>query len=256
MGVLQRIALCYFAASLLTHFLSPKRVMWVGAGLLVGYWVLLLLFGDHAQPYSMFGNAGIFLDKFLMGNDHLYHGEGVPFDPEGWLSTLPAIGNVLVGYFAGKFIQKQGKSYETISKLMLVGALFIFVALWWNMIFPINKKLWTSSFVLLTTGIDLMLIASLIYTLEIKNWNAGNWTRFFVIFGLNPLFIYIVSEVLVTILYMIPVRPGNLHGWISRSIFQTIAPGPLGSFLFALAYMLVCWCVAWWLNKRKIYIRV
>ncbi|HWJ26294.1 MAG TPA: heparan-alpha-glucosaminide N-acetyltransferase domain-containing protein [Flavisolibacter sp.] len=256
MGVLQRIALCYFFASLFMHYLKARTVMWIGAILLLGYWALLLLFGDHQQPYSMLGNAGIYLDKFLMGNDHLYHGEGLPFDPEGWLSTLPAIVNVIVGYFAGRFIQKQGKTYETISKLMLVGSLFIFLAIWWNMAFPINKKIWSSPFVLLTTGIDLLLIAALIYTLELKNWNFGKWTHFFTIFGRNPLFIYIVSEVLVTILFMIRVPGGNVFSWINRTVFQEVAPGPWGSFLFAITYMLICWSVGWMLNKRKIYIRV
>ena len=256
MGVLQRIALCYFFASLMTHYLSARATILVSAALLLGYWALLLLFGNHAQPFSMLGNAGIYLDKSLMGNNHLYHGEGLPFDPEGWLSTLPAIVNVVVGYFAGRFIQKKGKDYETISKLMLVGALFIFIAIWWNMAFPINKKLWSSPFVLLTTGIDLLLIAALIYTLEMKRWNGGNWSNFFVIFGRNPLFIYIVSEILAVILDMIPMHPGNFYSWINQKLFQVIAPGAIGSFLYAIVYMLVCWSVAWWLNKRRIYIKV
>lgn len=114
MGVLQRIALCYFFASLLIHYLSPKRVIAVSVVLLIGYWLLLLGFGDSSQPLSMLGNAGLYLDKFLMGNSHLYHGEGIPFDPEGWLGTLPAIVNVVVGFFAGKFLQEKGKSFEAL----------------------------------------------------------------------------------------------------------------------------------------------
>ena len=257
MGVLQRIALCYLFASLMIHYLSLSKAIITSIILLVIYWILLLVFGDHAQPYSLLGNASLYLDKFLMGNNHLYHGEGIPFDPEGWLSTLPAIVNVFIGYLAGKFIQKNGKNYETISRLMLTGSLLIFLALWWNMIFPINKKLWTSSFVLLTTGIDLLLISALIYIVEIKNLNPANWTNFFIILGKNPLFIYILSEVLVTIVYMIRIGSGeNLFGWINRVVFQAIAHGPFGSFLFAIFYMLICWSVGWWLNKRRIYIRV
>jgi predicted acyltransferase len=257
MGVLQRIALSYFFASLLIHYLRPKKVVIASILLLLGYWVILLLFGDHDQPYSMLGNAGIYLDKFLMGPSHMYHGEGVAFDPEGWLSTMTSIVNVVIGYFAGKFIQEKGKGYETISKLMLTGALLIFIALWWNMVFPINKKLWSSPFVLLTTGIDLLLISALIYILEIKNQNQLKWTDFFLILGRNPLFIYILSEVLVIILYMIPTTGGqNLFGSINSTVFQTIAPGAIGSFLFAISYMLVCWAVGWWLNKRRIYIKV
>lgn len=257
MGVLQRIALCYLFASLMIHYLSVRAGIITSIILLLGYWFLLLIFGDRAQPYSMLGNAGIYLDKFLMGNNHLYHGERIAFDPEGWLSTLPAIVNVFIGYLAGRFIQKHGKVYETIAKLMLTGALLIFLALWWNMVFPVNKKLWSSSFVLLTTGIDLLLISALIYIVEIKNLNPLNWTNFFVIFGKNPLFIYILSELLVTILFMIHIAPNqNIYGWINTVFFQVIAPGALGSFLFAVCYMLLCWSVGWVLNKRKIYIKV
>ena len=190
-----------------------------------------------------------------MGNDHLYHGEGIPFDPEGWLSTLPAIINVVAGYFAGRFIQEKGKNYETLAKLMVVGALLIFIALWWNMIFPINKKLWTSSFVLLTSGIDLLLISSLVYVIEMRE-RKGGWTSFFLVFGKNPLFIYLLSELLVTVLFMIPVGRQSFFGWINTVFYQVIAPGAIGSFLFAISYMLLCWCVGWWLNKRKIYIKV
>lgn len=257
LGVLQRIALCYLFASLMIHYLTTRQGVITSIILLVGYWALSLIFGDRAQPYSMLGNAGLYLDKFLMGDSHLYHGEGIPFDPEGWLSTLPAIVNVFIGYMAGRFIQQKGKGYETISKLMLTGALLIFLALWWNMIFPINKKLWTSSFVLLTTGIDLLLISALIYIVEIKNLNNLNWTNFFVVFGKNPLFIYILSEILLTILYMIPVASHQtFFNWINDILFQVIAPGAAGSFLFAICYMLLCWSVGWWLNKRRIYIKV
>lgn len=257
MGVLQRIALCYLFGSLIIHYLSKRMVIITSILLLVGYWLLLLLFGDSNQPFSLLGNAGLYLDKFLMADSHLYHGEGIPFDPEGWLSTLPAIVNVIIGYYAGKFIQDNGKNYETISKMMLAGVALIFAALWWNMLFPINKKLWTSPFVLLTTGIDLLLISTLIFSLEIKNYNNLNWTRFFLIFGKNPLFIYLLSEVLVTVIHMIHVAPGKgLFQVINTNVFQAIAPGSLGSFLFAITYMLVCWVVGWWLNKRKIYIKV
>jgi predicted acyltransferase len=256
MGVLQRIALCYFFASLLIHYLSARAVMLVSGSLLLGYWLLMAGFGDPAQPYSLLGNAALSFDKFLMGTNHLYHGEGIPFDPEGWLSTLPAIVNVVAGYFAGKYIQQNGKGYETIAKLMLTGALAILVALCWNMAFPINKKLWTAAFVLLTSGIDLLLISALLYIIEIKRHNDNWWTKFFVVFGKNPLFIYLLSELLVTVLYMIPVGKQPFYGWINRVLFQVIAPGSLGSLLFALTYMLFCWSIGWWLNRKRIYIRV
>ncbi|WP_419700189.1 acyltransferase family protein [Mucilaginibacter sp. NFX135] len=256
MGVLQRIALCYCFASLMIHFLSKQSVVVLSVLLLVGYWILLLVFGDPNDPLSMTGNAGIFLDKFILGDSHMYHGEKIAFDPEGILSTLPAIVNVVIGYYAGKFIQQKGKGYDTIAKMLLTGALFIFLALCWNMVFPINKKLWTSSFVLVTTGLDLVILSFLVYALEINNWNKGNWTRFFTILGKNPLPIYVLSEILVIFFYMLSVKGTSFYDWINTSVYQVIVPGAIGSLLFAISYMLICWCVGWILDKKKVYIRV
>ena len=252
MGVLQRISLCYCFASLMIHYLSAKKVYFISGMLLIGYWLILLFFGDHNQPFSLLGNAGLYLDRAILGNNHLYHGENVYFDPEGILSTLPAIVNVVIGFYAGKFIQRNGKNYDTIAKLMLFGALFIFIALAWNMVFPINKKLWSSPFVLLTTGIDLMLLPALIFAVEIDGWNRFNWNRFFLVFGKNPLLIYLFSELVVVLFYMVPIGTrSNLYNSINKNSFQVIAPGPVGSLLFAICYMLLCWSFGWWLDKRE-----
>src|ERR1700754_4801482 len=108
MGVLQRIALCYCFASLMIHFLSTRTVYILSGLLLVGYWVILLVFGNHIDPLSMTGNAGSYLDSWLFGDAHLYHGEHIAFEPEGVLSTMTSIVNVIIGYYAGKFIQDSG----------------------------------------------------------------------------------------------------------------------------------------------------
>jgi predicted acyltransferase len=205
----------------------------------------------------MLTNTGSYIDMFVIGPKHMYHGEGVAFEPEGLLSTIPAIVNVIVGYYAGMYIRKNGKTYETISKLFLTGGAFILVALAWNAWFPVNKKLWTSPFVLLTTGIDLMIIGALIYLVELRENTESRWTKFFTIFGKNPLFIYLLSELLVIVLYMVQVGNGqSLFEGINATVYQQVAPGPIGSLLFAISYMLVCWSVGWWLDKRKIYVRV
>lgn len=256
-GVLQRIGVCYGLASLMVYFLSTRTVIWLSIVFLVGYWLMLLGWGAPADPLSLPGNAVLRLDRFLLGDAHLYRGEGVVFEPEGLLSTLPSIVNVIIGYYAGQFVQRMGKNYESVAKLLLAGAALIFVALCWNLVFPINKKLWTSPFVLITTGLDLTILATLIFTIEIRHWNAANWTQFFVIPGKNPLFVYLLSEILVISLYMVPVGGGkSALGWIGTQVFQPIAPGPVGSLLFALTFMLLCWSVGWFLDRRKIYIRV
>ncbi|MHB1922780.1 MAG: acyltransferase family protein [Chitinophagaceae bacterium] len=254
MGVLQRIALAYCVASLVIHYFSQRTAIIFTILLLLGYWAVVMAFGDPGAQLTMTGNAGLHLDKFLFGDNHLYHGEGIPFDPEGVLSTLPSIGNVIAGYLTGKFIQKKGKNFECISKMMLAGNLLIGLALLWNLVFPINKKLWTSSYVLYTVGLDLVILAILIYFIEMKSWKRG--TKFFLVFGKNPLPIYVLSELLIVVLMMIRVAPKtNFSMWINQVFFQHISPGPFGSLLFALCYMLVCWSFGWWLDKRKIYIR-
>lgn len=256
LGVLQRIALCYFFASLLIQYCSTRTVITVSVIFLLGYWAALLLLGvPGADPFGMTTNAGYRLDVWIMGENHLYHGEGVAFDPEGILSTLPAIVNVVAGYFVGVFVQQKGKTYEGLAKLLLVGSLLMAIAVGWDLLLPINKKLWTSSYVLYTVGIDVILLSFLIYTIEFRQ--KTSWTGFFNVFGKNPLFIYMLSELLAVILFTVSVGHGeSLFEWINRSIFQALLPGAVGSLLFALTYMLLCWVVGKWLDMKKIYIRV
>ncbi|WP_276362430.1 heparan-alpha-glucosaminide N-acetyltransferase domain-containing protein [Daejeonella sp. H1SJ63] len=256
-GVLQRIALCYFFAALMIHYLSEKKVIILSIIYLLGYWLILLLFGDPADPFSMLGNAGHYLDKFLIGENHLSKGEGVPFEAQGLLSTMPAIVLVIIGYFAGKFIRENGKNYETIAKLLLSAAILIFIAICWDSVFPINKKLWTGPFILLTSGLSLAMIAALLFVIEIKMWNKWNWTYFFTVFGKNPLFIYLLAELSSRVFNLVQVGEDlSLKAAISKGFFQSIAPGPVGSLLFALSFMLMCWLVGLWMDKKRIYVKV
>ena len=137
-----------------------------------------------ADPLSLQGNAGFKLDKWLMGESHMYHGEGVAFDPEGWLSTLPAISNVVGGFIVGKWIQQKGNSYEGLTKLLLAGFALLVCGYFWDFLFPINKKLWTSSFVVYTVGLDCIIIAVLTYIIQFQK--KVKWTGFFQVFGKNP----------------------------------------------------------------------
>lgn len=254
LGVLQRIALCYFFASLAIHYGSKKFAIWFGAFALLAYWIISYVFGDANDPYSMAGNAGLKLDLFLFGENHLYHGEGMAFDPEGLLSTLPAIVNVIGGYLAGDFIRKYGNSYETIAKLMVAGAVLILLALTWDMAFPINKKLWTPAFVLLTIGLDLFIISMLIYVIEL--YHHRKWTYFFQVFGRNPLFIYLLSEILLITLYMINAGDKNMVQWFYEDVFGSFASPINASFLFAFFFMLFNWMIGYLLDKKKVYIKV
>ncbi|MDN5289457.1 MAG: hypothetical protein JWR38_5731 [Mucilaginibacter sp.] len=257
MGVLQRIALCYFFGSFIVHYCSKKASLVISAVLLLGYWIFLLLFGEPGKEFTMLGNAGTRLDILIMGNAHLYHDKGGPiaFDPEGLLSTLTGIVNVIGGYLAGAYIQRKGRNYETVAKLMIVGVVLIGAALFWGQFFPIAKKIWTSPFALLTIGIDLLIIGILIYAIEIKNIKRG--TNFFLVFGRNSLAIYLLSELLFTVISTVWVKPNlSFYDWINQVFYQPLFPGAFGTLVFALCYMMLCWFVGYLMDKRKIYIKI
>ena len=253
-GVLQRIALAYCAASLMIYYLKPRTSLILAIIVLILYWPVMIWFGDAGNPLGMTTNAGYKLDRWLLGENHMYHGEGVAFEPEGLLSTLPSIANVIGGYIVGQFLQRKGRTYEALAKLLLAGFALLTIAYFWDLVFPIGKKLWTSPFTLYTVGLDCIIISAVIYVIDFLK--KTKWTGFFTVFGKNPLFIYLVSEVGVIILYMIPAGPdGSLFSWLYQNIFSH-AGAYLGSLLFAICWMLFCWTVGYILDRRKIYVRV
>ncbi|WP_339700444.1 DUF5009 domain-containing protein [Algoriphagus aquimarinus] len=253
-GVLQRIALCYFFASIVLYYGGIKLGWIFSAIALLGYWAIMYFFGDASDPYSLTGNAAIKLDLALIGPERMYGGEGIPFDPEGILSTLPAIVNVIAGYLAGKMIQKLGNTMDAVKKLLGIAVVLIVLSYAWDILFPINKKIWTSSYVLLTTGIDLVLLALLVAVIEIKNWKG--WTYFFEVFGRNPLILYVLSGLVIRLLSMIPMGETTLRGFIYTNFYTTWLSPKMASFLFAFSYMLLIWLIGLWMDKKKIYIKV
>ena len=253
MGVLQRIALCYGIVALMVCYLGTKKTIWLGVFSLMAYWALLLLFGEQGAELTKTGNAVLRLDTWLFGINHLYGGEGFPFDPEGLLSTLPALFNVIGGYAVGRYLQRMGKSYEGLTKLLLAGICLLLIAYCWNSFFPVNKKLWTSSYAVLTVGLDCIILAGIVYVTDILGKIKG--TRFFLITGKNPLVIYLVSELGVTLLWLIKIGDQPLHVWLYNHIF-IFAGDYFGAFLFSVWWMLTCWLVGYVLDRNKVYIRL
>jgi predicted acyltransferase len=252
-GVLQRTALCYVAAGLLVRRLEWRWLLAVSAGLLLGYWLILLSFSAPGMAFDKFGNAGTRLDLFLLGPGHLYKKDG-GFDPEGLLGTMPAIVNVLAGYLTGLAILRGGRLGPLLPRLVAGGAGLIALALLWSPWFPIAKKLWTGPYVLLTLGIDLIVLAGIAALVDVWGMAAGR--RFFTILGRNPLAIYLFSELFVTTLDMIPAGDaGGLYDWLGTQVFQAIAPGAFGSLLCALAYTMVCWAVGWAMDRRGLILK-
>jgi predicted acyltransferase len=254
MGVLQRIALCYALAAFAVRYLSPRRLVALSTLLLLGYWGLLVAFGDPSDPFSKLGNAGTRLDLLVLGPSHLYRRDG-GFDPEGLLGTLPATVNVIAGYLAARYLKDAAGQRPALVRMALLGVLLAIAAFAWTPLFPIGKKLWSGSFVLLTVGMDLVLLAALAAALEGRAPNPA--ARFFQVFGLNPLAVYLFSELFVTTLQQIEVAPGvGVYDWIGVNLFQAAAPGPLGSLLCAIAYMLACWLLGYVLDRRRIVVRL
>ena len=249
-GVLQRIAIGYGVASLIVYYSGRVGAIVFSIVALLGYWAIMHAYGD----YTMAGNAEIRFDKWVLGEAHMYHGEGIAFDPEGILSTLPAIVNVLAGYLAARFVREHGTSSSTIIRLLLAGAVCVGLALAWDPVFPINKKIWTSSFVLCNVGIDLVVLAILICI--VPEAQERRWTYFFEVFGRNTLAIYLLAELGQIVLQTIHVGQITLYEWIWAVGFAPWAGDKPGSLLYSVAYMLGCWGVAYAMDRRRIYIKL
>ncbi|AOH83335.1 hypothetical protein AWL63_04460 [Sphingomonas panacis] len=252
-GVLQRLALCYVAAGLLVRWLTVRQILIASAVLLLGYWAMLVFLSPPGMAFDKFGTVGTRLDLWLFGPGHLYKKDG-GFDPEGLLGTVPAIVNVLAGYLAGLAVQRGGDLSRTIRSMAIIGVVLIASGLAWSPWFPLAKKLWTGSYVLLTIGIDCIALAAIIALVEIAGVKRG--TRFFIILGRNPLAIYLFSELFVTAINMIDTgADGGLYGWIGIELFQRIAPGAFGSLLCAFAYTMLCWAVGWWMDRKGLILK-
>ncbi|MEO6584042.1 MAG: DUF5009 domain-containing protein [Ferruginibacter sp.] len=265
LGVLQRIAICYFFASILAYYLKPAGALVAGFVLLVGYWFVCLV-ANPVDPFSIQGWFGTAADIKILGEKHMYHGEGVAFDPEGLMSVPAAIVQVLFGYLAGYFIVAKGKTHEMLNGLFVAGCLLIFTGFFWDMYFPINKKIWTSSYTVYTTGLALLIQGVLIHLVEFKKV-TGTWSRFFDVFGKNALFIFVMSGILPRLLSLIRIPAGvdsnnkakflSPLGYFYEHICKPLfANEENASLLYAFCFITMMWFFAWWLHKKKIYIKV
>lgn len=248
-GVLQRIGFCYALALPLIYFSNKRQLLWSSVVLLVFYWIILACFGD----LTLEGNAALKLDLNVLGASHMYKGEGIPFDPEGLLSSLPAVVNIIGGYLVGLYIRENKIGYEQLAKILLAGFALIAVGYIWHPTFPINKKIWTSSYVLLTIGLDCIILGVIIYLSELKTKTVSFGV--FNTFGLNPLFIYLLSGLVAKGLILINIEGKSLYGLLYKNVFSWIG-GNLGSFAFALFITGICYLVARWLQQKKIYIKI
>lgn len=266
MGVLERIALCYFFASIIVYYFKTKGAYVISCIILLFYWFLCYWLGAPNDPYSLSGYFGTHVDIDLFGIGHVYKGEGVPFDPEGLASTFGAIVQVIFGYFVGQYIQQKGKNYEMLTNLFVAGCVLVFAGYCWDMVFPVNKKIWTSSYVLYTTGLAMLAISIFIYLLEFKE-RKGAWSKFFDVFGKNPLFIFVLSGFLPRLLALIKIPNGvddagkplttNAFAWFYQHICKNVSADlRVGSLLYAICLIIFFWSIVYVMDKKKIYVKV
>lgn len=257
MGVLQRIAIAYGIAAIICLSVNRQYLWIVIALLLLAYWGVLVLFGG-ADPYSLEGNLALKADTALLGGNHLYKGFGIPFDPEGLLSTIPAICTVIIGYYIGEMTGKGNASWPTVLKLILLGAAAVGLGYLWNIFMPINKPLWTSSYVLLTAGLAMGVFALIYIIADLFKFQI--WGYFFLVFGTNALFSFFLAGIWTKMMLFIKFQSGaeevTLYSWIYQKVFVPVAGNINGSLLFALFQMFLIWGVALILYRKKIMIKL
>ena len=266
LGVLQRIALSYFFASIIVYFCKIRGAFVFSSVLLLAYWGLCATFGSASDPFSLSGYFGTTIDLKMLGAVHMYHGEGIAFDPEGLAGTLTAIVQVIFGYFIGQYIQQKGKTYEMLANLFIVATLLVFSGFCWDLLFPINKKIWSSSFVLYTSGLAIYTLCTVIFLVEFKGSKSW-WTKFFDVFGKNPLFIFVLSGFLPRVLALVRIQNGlnkdakplytSPFGWLYEHFCKPISTDlRIGSLFYALLLIAFYWLIVYTLDKKKIYIKV
>ena len=250
MGVLQRIALAYGCAAMVIYFSPRRALLWafliliLSTGLALGFGI----FGHALDPWSLEGFFGTAVDRVIFGEVHLYHGEGVAFDPEGIMSTLAPISQVLIGYWVGrKFVIAP----EKLKSVLLSGIALLSAGYLWSVFQPINKKIWTSSYTLVTSGYAVMVLVAIAWALREWQTFGKRVAPVFEIFGRNPLFIYVLSGFIPRVLSLFPPT-----GFYDRVCALCPGPPENGSLLFAVTLVFFYWMVGKALDRNKIYIKV
>lgn len=264
LGVMPRLAICYGFGSLIALALSKKALPWFIAGMLVVYAVILFV-GNGFEFAS--NNVIAVVDNAVLGPDHMYTdhvaGESLKFDPEGLLSTLPSIAHMLIGFVCGGLIVGTKDNNLRINKLFIIGTILTFSGFLLDFGIPINKKIWSPTFVLTTCGLAASFLGLLIWIIDIKGYRR--WCRFFEAFGINPLFMYCLGAVLSIIIGAIKVPYAavesgvtTLKGWIYQAVLMPACAdnATLASLCFAILFVLLNWCIGDILYKKKIYIKI
>ncbi len=257
-GVLQRIGLAYGLAGTMVLKLSQRQLLISSVVILLGYWGVMYYFGG-AAPYSLEENAARLLDLKVLGANHMWHGHKIAFDPEGILSTFPSVVTILLGYFTAWIIKQEKDLSEAIKKMFIYGIIGLGLGLFWGRFFPINKALWTSSYVLVTGGIASLVLGVLLWVIDIRG--LRKWTFPFQVFGKNAILGFVLSIVIVKILIKVKWvddagTKWSGYSWIFKKWYAPVFGNMNGSLFFALTTVGMVGIVLWLFWRKGVFLRV
>ena len=264
-GVLARLAICYGITALLAITVRHKHLPYIVGGLLVGYFVLLMAGNGFAYDET---NILSIVDRAVLTKAHLYSDNGI--DPEGLLSTLPSIAHTVLGFLIGGLLFRKADTAHqqldaptsiTLTKvvpLFVVGTSLLFAGYLLSYGCPINKKVWSPTYVLVTCGLASMLLALLTWIIDVKG--KRRWSKFFEVFGVNPLFLFVLSDffAIVFMAFTFPVgdEQMNVTGYVYSQLLAPVFGDYGGSLVYSLLFIALNWAIGYQLYKRRIYIKL
>ena len=253
LGVMQRLALSYGFTAIIALLVKHKYIPYIIVSLLIGY-LFILIFGNGYEYNET--NILSIVDRAVLGLKHTYKDNGI--EPEGLLSTIPAIAHVLIGFSVGKWLMNEKDIKDKILRLFLTGTVLTFLGFLFSYGCPINKKIWSPTFVLTTCGLASSLLALLIWIIDLKDYKK--WCRFFESFGINPLFMYVLGAVFSILLSNIKFTYNetliSLQGFAYKVVIQPVFGNYFGSLVYALLFVSLVWACGYVLYKKKIYIKI
>lgn len=278
-GVLQRIAMCYILGGLVALWLKSTKKIIISMGVLMGlHWLILFLIGDHSAPlvngaagsFSLAGQNADLIDLAIFGENHIYKGFGIPFDPEGLLGALSGACTVLLGYLIGNKIRNTESKIDVVAQLYTIGMLCLAGGLVWSLSYPIIKALWTGSYVLYAGGWSILLLAFFIYLIDVKG-KEKIFTPFKAL-GMNPLFAFVMAGLFAKILGRmirwtsevvladgtVQEKTWSVLSWFYNNVCVPLVgqSNELSSLIYALVYVAVFTGMAMFLYKKKIIIKL
>lgn len=258
MGVLQGLAVAYLFSALLMILTGFRHLLLMASGLLLAYWVILLLGNGFALSPD---NIVAVVDRAILGTghmlvEHLQDGSGMAFEPEGILSSIPRVAQVLFGAAVGKILYEKEDSAERLNGIMIIGTILTISGFLLEYGCPLNKKLWTPSFALVTSGLASLMTGLLYWITDMRE--RRKWSGFFRVFGVNPLFLYVVGWVLSVLFNMNMSSDGyfTIKNWLYGTCIDPFFADAAGSLVYSIIFVMLVWIPGYFLDKRKIYIKL